>query len=47
MKVFGKKYNIYEIATKIENGERTTWMENALYAGFTPKEIENICEGGN
>lgn len=38
------KMNLYEIAMKIENGKKTSWMENALYAGFTPDEICQMVE---
>ncbi len=38
------KMNIYEIAMKIENGKKTSWMENALYAGFSPDEICRMVE---
>ena len=36
--------NLYEIQYKIENGKKTNWMENALYAGFTPDEICQMVE---
>lgn len=38
------KMNIYEIHQKILNGKKTSWMENALYAGFTPDEICKMVE---
>ena len=38
------KMNIYEIHQKILNGKQTNWMENALYAGFTPDEICQMME---
>ena len=38
------KMNLYEIAMKIENGKKVSWMENALYAGFSPDEICRMVE---
>lgn len=38
------KMNLYEIHQKILNGKQTSWMENALYAGFTPDEIVSMIE---
>lgn len=38
------RMNIYEIHQKILNGKKTSWMENALYAGFTPDEICKMVE---
>ena len=36
--------NLYEIHQKILNGKQTSWMENAIYAGFTPDEIVSMVE---
>lgn len=38
------KMNLYEIHQKILNGKKTSWMENAIYAGFTPDEICQMVE---
>ena len=38
------KMNLYEIHQKILNGKQTSWMENAIYAGFTPDEIVSMVE---
>ena len=38
------KMNLYEIHQKILNGKQTSWMENAIYAGFTPDEIVSMDE---
>lgn len=38
------KMNVYEIHQKIINGKNVSWMENALYAGFSPEEICQMVE---
>lgn len=38
------KMNLYEIHEKIINGKKVNWMENALYAGFSPDEICEMVE---
>lgn len=38
------KMNLYEIHQKIQNGKKVSWMENALYAGFSPEEIVRMVE---
>ena len=38
------KMNLYEIHQKILNGKKVSWMENALYAGFSPDEICQMVE---
>lgn len=38
------KMNVYEIHQKIINGKKVNWMENALYAGFSPEEIVRMVE---
>lgn len=38
------KMNVYEIHQKIINGKNVSWMENALYAGFSPDEIVRMVE---
>ena len=43
MKVFGKKYNIYEIKAKVDEGKKTSWIENAIIAGFNEDEIERMA----
>lgn len=39
-----RKMNLYEIHQKILNGKKVSWMENALYAGFSPEEIVEMVE---
>ena len=34
----------YDVEAKIQEGKPTTWIENAIYAGFTPDEIEAMVE---
>ena len=38
------KMNVYEIHQKILNGKNVSWMENAIYAGFSPEEIVRMVE---
>lgn len=36
--------NLYEIHEKIINGKNVSWLENAVYAGFTEDEIIKMIE---
>ena len=36
--------NYYDVEAKIQAGKQTNWLENAVYAGFTPDEIEAMIE---
>ena len=43
--VFKMNYpNYYDVEAKIQAGKQTNWLENAVYAGFTPDEIEAMIE---
>ena len=36
--------NYNDVVAKIQDCKTTTWIENAIYAGFTPDEIEAMIE---
>ena len=36
--------NYNDVEAKIQAGKTTTWIENAIYAGFTEDEIEAMIK---